>query len=169
MLANSAMTLGKQARKAGLSFRPVMPSDIDFLSQVYRSTREEELAQTGWDKARIDAFLEMQFQAQHQHYQQHYQNADWLIIQSNAKDVGRFYIEELASEYRVIDIALLPEARGHGMGHAILSDTIELASSKGRAVGIHVEKTNPAISLYRRLGFTKTEDKGVYDLMHWRA
>ena len=69
----------------------------------------------------------------------------------------------------MIDIALLPEARGQGMGHAILSDTIELALSKGRAVGIHVEKNNPAISLYRRLGFTKTEDKGVYDLMHWRA
>ena len=32
---------------------------------------------------------------------------------------------------------------------------------------IHVEKNNPAMRLYRRLGFRTEEDKGVYDLMRW--
>jgi hypothetical protein len=36
-------------------------------------------------------------------------------------------------------------------------------------VSIHVEKFNPAMRLYRRLGFLTEEDKGVYDLMRWRA
>jgi hypothetical protein len=36
-------------------------------------------------------------------------------------------------------------------------------------VSIHVEKLNPAMGLYRRLGFICVEDKGVYDLMHWNA
>jgi hypothetical protein len=36
-------------------------------------------------------------------------------------------------------------------------------------VTIHVEKNNPAMRLYRRLGFTAVEDKGVYDLMRWVA
>jgi hypothetical protein len=32
-----------------------------------------------------------------------------------------------------------------------------------------VEKFNPARRLYDRLGFHKTEDRGVYDLMQWNA
>jgi hypothetical protein len=36
-------------------------------------------------------------------------------------------------------------------------------------VSIHVEKLNPAMRLYRRLGFVTEEDKGVYDLMRWTA
>ena len=35
-------------------------------------------------------------------------------------------------------------------------------------MSIHVEKFNPAMRLYRRLGFVTEEDKGVYDLMRWR-
>jgi hypothetical protein len=43
------------------------------------------------------------------------------------------------------------------------------AASCGKAVSIHVEKFNPAMRLYRRLGFATEEDKGVYDLMRWSA
>lgn len=32
---------------------------------------------------------------------------------------------------------------------------------------IYVEKFNPAMRLYHRLGFVTEEDKGVYDLMRW--
>ena len=44
---------------------------------------------------------------------------------------------------------------------------MEQTAATGRAVSIHVEKTNPAMSLYKRLGFETIEDKGVYDLMRW--
>jgi ribosomal protein S18 acetylase RimI-like enzyme len=43
------------------------------------------------------------------------------------------------------------------------------AAAAGKAVTIHVEKNNPAMRLYRRLGFRTEEDKGVYDLMRWTA
>ena len=43
------------------------------------------------------------------------------------------------------------------------------AAACGKDVSIHVEKFNPAMRLYRRLGFTTEEDKGVYDLMRWSA
>ena len=41
------------------------------------------------------------------------------------------------------------------------------AAAAGKDVSIHVEKFNPAMRLYRRLGFATEEDKGVYDLMRW--
>ena len=41
------------------------------------------------------------------------------------------------------------------------------ARAAGKALTIHVEKNNPAMRLYRRLGFVPTGEHGVYDLMRW--
>lgn len=54
-------------------------------------------------------------------------------------------------------------------GEAVLRDLMEAAAENGRGVSIHVEKTNPAMRLYKRLGFRTDEDKGVHDLMEWTA
>ena len=42
------------------------------------------------------------------------------------------------------------------------------AAAVGKALTIHVERFNPALRLYERLGFRTIEDKGVYQLMEWR-
>jgi len=61
-----------------------------------------------------------------------------------------------------MDIALLPEFRGRGIGTALLSALIEEAEREGKRVSIHVERYNPARRLYARLGFREAEDRGVY-------
>jgi ribosomal protein S18 acetylase RimI-like enzyme len=64
----------------------------------------------------------------------------------------------------------MPEARGQGIGAALLRDVLADAAPSGRNVTIHVEKNNPARTLYARLGFTiLDEDRGAYDLWEWRA
>ena len=153
------------AARTGLTFRPIADADLPFLSALYASTRAEELAVTPWSDAQKAAFLDMQFQAQHAHYQKYYPNADWLVIEQAGQDVGRLYIERSASEHCIIDIALLPAHRSKGFGAALLTDLIDEASAFDKSVSIHVEKNNPARRLYQRLGFTVAEDKGVYDLM----
>lgn len=154
-----------RATDAGLAFRPSTDADLAFLSQLYASTRLEELAATSWTEAQKTTFLDMQFQAQHAHYRKYYPDADWLVITHAGGDIGRLYIERWPGEHRIIDIAFLPEFRGKGFGSALLNDLIEEAGAVGKAVSIHVEKHNPAMRLYLRLGFTVAEDKGVYDLM----
>jgi ribosomal protein S18 acetylase RimI-like enzyme len=122
-----------------------------------------------WSAEEKAAFLETQFRAQHAHYQKHYPNADWLVTMFAGHDVGRLYIERWPTQHRIIDIAFLPEWRQQGLGTALLRDLIDEAAAAGKAVSIHVEKFNPAMRLYHRLGFSTAEDKGVYDLMHWSA
>ncbi|WP_019962358.1 GNAT family N-acetyltransferase [Woodsholea maritima] len=161
----SKPTLG-HAAAFSIFYRDMGAADLPFLEQLYRSTREGELAMTPWSEDQKANFIAMQFRAQHEHYQAHYPDALWLIIERNMKAIGRLYIEAWPEEHRIIDIALMPEARGLGMGEAILRDLISDAEAQGKSVGIHVEKNNPAMTLYKRLGFEKTEDKGVYDLMH---
>jgi ribosomal protein S18 acetylase RimI-like enzyme len=158
-----------RAAGAGLTFRPIADADLPFLAMLYASTRTEELAVTPWSDAQKAAFLDMQFQAQHSHYQKHYPDADWLVIMRAGEDIGRLYIERWPSRHGVIDIAFLPAHRGRGFGEALMRDLMDEAAAAGKAVAIHVEKFNPAMRLYRRLGFRTEQDKGVYDLMCWTA
>ena len=69
------------------------------------------------------------------------------------------------AEIRIVDIALLPEHRGGGVGTALLRDLLAEADAAGKRVTIHVERFNPALRLYERLGFSVAEDKGVYLLL----
>ncbi|PSJ39577.1 GNAT family N-acetyltransferase [Allosphingosinicella deserti] len=154
-----------RAARLGIAYRPRTSADLAFLFAVYASTREEELAQTGWPVEARLAFLRQQFEAQRQHYDRHYPDAEWLVIQVDGEDAGRLYTEQWRDQIRIIDIALLPAARRRGIGAAILEDVIAQASRLGKKVSIHVEKHNPAMGLYMRLGFEAVEDKGVYDLM----
>jgi len=158
-----------RSQAAELTFRYEKRADREFVDKLYASTRFSELAGLAWGEAQKLTFLKQQSDAQHRHYREHYPDAVWWIICAGTEPVGRLYLEEWSSELRIIDIALLPDSRGNGLGSAILQDIIELAATKSKAVGIHVEKNNPAMKLYQRLGFSKTEDKGVYDLLHWHG
>lgn len=152
-----------------ISYRPITPEDGEFLYRVYASTRTEELAQTDWDEAQKETFLRMQFRAQHTHYQSHYPKAQYQVILWNGEPAGRLYLEQWQSEIHLIDIALVPAYRGQGLGTAILKRIFAQAAEAGLPVRIYVEKFNPALRLYKRLGFRAIEDKGVYWFMEWRA
>ncbi|WP_159011866.1 GNAT family N-acetyltransferase [Bradyrhizobium sp. S69] len=159
----------QRAAASGVRFRSIAEADLPFLYRVYASTRAEELAPVPWSEAQKAAFLTMQFQAQHTEYQRSYPDAAWLVILRAGEPAGRLYLGRGNIEHCVIDIALLPEHRGHGLGAAIMRDLMDEAGRAGKRLAIHVEKFNPAMHLYRRLGFQTVEDKGVYDLMHWSA
>ncbi len=152
-----------------IRYRPMTAADYGFSETLYRSTRMDELAPSGWSDAVKHSFLAQQHAAQHQHYRRHYTGAEWLMIEQQDVAIGRLYLDAWESEVRVIDISLMPIARGRGIGGAILRDVIDWAAGGGRSVSIHVEKNNPARRLYTRLGFVTVEDKGVYDLMECRA
>jgi GNAT superfamily N-acetyltransferase len=155
----------RAAARFELSYRPFTDDDLPFVEGLYASTREAEVAQSGWPDEVQRAFLAQQFQAQHSHYRIHYHDAEWLIIERGGVAIGRLYLFEDASEFSIVDISMVAEARGLGIGGAVLEDILALAAERGKPVAIHVEKNNPARRLYLRLGFRETEDKGVYDLM----
>ena len=167
--ATADVPVTPRARQCGVALRPEVAADLPFLQALYRSTREAELERTQWPEAQKTQFIELQFRAQRSHYHQHYPDALWLILEQQGDAIGRLYLERWSAEHRIIDIALQPQWRGQGIGQALLLDVIDEAMIAGKAVGIHVEKQNPAMSLYLRLGFRCVEDKGVYDLLKLAA
>lgn len=142
-------------------------ADLPLLRRVYASTRTAELEPLPWTEAQKAAFLDMQFDAQHSHYRQYYAHMDWLVIEIGGRPVGRLYLERDEREHCIVDIALLPDHRGQGLGSALVQDLLDEAAAASRSMIIYVEKFNPALRLYQRLGFVKVEDRGVYDLMRW--
>jgi ribosomal protein S18 acetylase RimI-like enzyme len=151
-----------------VALRPAMPEDRELLFRVYASTREEELAAVPWPSEAKEAFLRQQFDAQDAWWRTSYAGATFDVIVVDGCDAGRLYLWEGASEVRVVDVALLPEARRGGAGTTLLREVQARAAAAGRSVTIHVERMNPALALYERLGFRLVEDKGVYLFLEWR-
>ena len=75
-----------------LTLRPIVAEDQALLCQIYSSTRQEELAQVDWIQEQKDAFLTMQFNAQHQYYQENYVGASFQVILCDGVPAGRFYV-----------------------------------------------------------------------------
>lgn len=150
-----------------IGLRPQTDADEAFLRAVYTSTRVEELAVTGWNDEQVAAFLAMQFEAQSVYYRATFADAAFDVIVVDGEDAGRLIVLRLDDEIRVVDIALLPAFRGRGVGASLLGDVIAEAAASGRRVVIHVERENPARSLYDRLGFVVVDEGDVYLRMEW--
>ena len=150
-----------------ISLRPITPEDSSFLTSVYASTRAEELAPTGWSDEQKAEFCRRQFDAQTAHYTANYSGASFQIIERDGQPIGRLYLARWEKEIRIVDIALLPEFRGTGIGTKLLRELQDEARAAGKSLTIHVERFNPALKLYQRLGFEQIEDRGVYLLMSW--
>src|SRR5512143_3918452 len=103
-----------------LTLRSITVDDLPFLYQVYANTRTAELAQTNWTDEQKAVFLQQQFTAQHTYYQANYPTAQFQIIERQGKPIGRLYFDRWAAEIRIIDIALLPDQRGQGVGTQLL-------------------------------------------------
>jgi ribosomal protein S18 acetylase RimI-like enzyme len=150
-----------------IDLRTVTEEDNDFLLSVYASTRADEMTRVDWNTEQKEAFLRMQFNAQSQFYIENYPGATFQVITLNDQPVGRLYIHRRENEIRIMDIALLPGYRNLGIGSALLQDILDQGKNHNLPVTIHVEQFNPALRLYKRMGFRQKEDKGVYLLMEW--
>ena len=109
----------------------------------------------------------MQFEAQRRHYRSEMPDCAWLVLEHEGTPVGRLYLESRDDGLHIVDIALMPEWRGKGVGAAILNELKALAETSRVKLCLFVETFNPALNLYRRLGFVQIGDTGVYLEMAW--
>jgi ribosomal protein S18 acetylase RimI-like enzyme len=148
--------------------RDVSAADTEVLVAVYAGTRAQELAAVPWDDAAKDAFIRMQFAAQDSYWRAQKPGARFAVVTVGGEPAGRLYVDRLAAEIRIVDIALLPGYRGRGIGTSLLCDVIAEGRRAQLPVTIHVERFNRARALYERLGFTQISTTGVYDLLELR-
>jgi ribosomal protein S18 acetylase RimI-like enzyme len=169
MLQTTLPAVPEALRARGVRLRPCRDEDAEFLREVYVAYRWEEMQASGWPEAARRAFLHDQHRLQDAHYRQHYQGAARGVIEVAGQPAGRLYLYHCGHELRIVDVAFLPDFRGQGLGGAMITAVQQQAAALGiPRVSIHVERNNPALRLYQRLGFGLVEERSLYWLLEWR-
>lgn len=91
------------------------------------------------------------------------------MIELAGRPVGRVFVHRGPEEIRVVDVGLLTEHRGQGIGSAVLKAVIAEAVEAGRPVRLQVEPSNRALRLYERLGFVRVPTAGIHVELEWVA
>jgi ribosomal protein S18 acetylase RimI-like enzyme len=152
----------------GITLRPEQPEDEAFRFELYASTRTEELDACGWPPDMRSSFLRMQFRAQ-EGYRTTFPRADFQIVQLGGVNIGRIIVDRAETEFRLVDIAVLPEHRNTGVGTALIRALVAEAAAAGKPFRLTVRKGHRAARLYQRLGFVKTSETELHDEMECRA
>lgn len=161
------MRSGSMKLQGALSLRPMMASDKAFIESLYRSTRDD-LRLLDAEEDFIDEFIESQRRAQTQGYGDMFPNAMYFVAEHHNERIGRVVLDFGHSEVRVVDIALIPAARGKGFGGQILH-SVQLVASKVMAPVTLTVRFDHLLAkqLYARLGFVVEAMQIPYERMVW--
>lgn len=149
--------------------RPASADDIDFLYRVFASTRADELALAGWPEPQQEAFLRMQFRIRGQSYAAGYPDAQQTVLLAEGASVGSALVCRRKDEISLVDIAILPEFRGRGLGARWILRLIGESVRARVPLRLSVFRGSRAVSLYARLGFRQISEDGMYIGMEYRA
>ena len=144
--------------------RPLSPDDEPFLRRLLIATLTEELAAWAWPDELRDGLLDMQYHLR-RNAVENYRDAERSIILAADEPVGWLVVARSEAGIHVVDIAVLPERRGQGIGAAVLGECLAESDRKGIPVRLSVNVTNRAARLYERLGFRRTGGSEVQHFM----
>ena len=148
-----------------LTLRPVTKGDKRFVRDLYCTSRDHEINHVDMPEPQLKVFLRQQFALQQKHFDKTYPKADKQVIIDQGKPIGRLYVEQSADDIHLIDITLLREYRGNGIGRYFVEQLIAKALQKKTKVSLYVQAQNPALKLYQSMGFKPAGGKGDYFYM----
>ena len=150
-----------------ISLRPVTTEDGEFLLEVFKSSRGDDLRELAWEEDRIGEFLDMQFEAQQRLDQSEYQQADDQIVLCEGKPAGRLMVERRDHEIRCVNVALLPAHRNTGIGTFLIRQLQDEARLANKPLRLGVIRFSRAVGLFERLGFARTSETGSHFQLEW--
>jgi len=135
------------------ALRPARPDDFDFCARLYFTEMEETIRQLKLDVVKQRNNLIERWTAPEVQIITS-EGADIGWMQSSVRD-GELYLEQI-----FVDAAF----QRRGIGTGIINGLIGQATRAGQPVTLGVVKTNPAKSLYERLGFfiSHEDDRKFY-------
>lgn len=142
-----------------LTLRPATADDDALLFELFASTREEF---NFLEETQKQAILKMQYDARRFQYEEGYPQAEASIILLDGRPAGRMLVDEGEHAIMLVDIAVLPEYRGAGIGTQVLQNLLKRAVNARKPVKLQVFKSNPAQRLYERLGFSQVGEQSMY-------
>ena len=150
-----------------VSVRPATAEDQGFLLCVYAGTRQEEMAAWGWPAAQQAAFVQLQYLARQRSYSTTHPSAETSVICLEKELAGSMIVSRTPDCIRLLDIALLPEYRGQGIGSYLIRRLTAESTSTQIPLRLSVLVGSPAVRLYQRLGFVLGRQDALYCEMNY--
>lgn len=163
-----ALLLPAAFASQGLSLRPASDADLAFERALFETARSDIALLAPWPDDVRKSFLDRQFHFQSVHYARTYPTADLLLVIRHTDPIGRLIVDRAGLEWVLVDIALLPDCRGRGLGRALLGSLLEAAARADASVFLTVEVHNRARALYERLGFLIVDESFPNTAMEWK-
>lgn len=153
---------------AEISLRAETADDASFLEELVIAVREGELGYRALPNDERTRLLKQQNRLQLSHYRRKFPQAFFLIVEANSRPVGRLYLNHLRELIHLIELSLLPEMQGHGIGHQLLRTIQAEALRRQIPITLSVEHRNPAVTFYQRLGFRTSGSSDTHLRMQWQ-
>jgi ribosomal protein S18 acetylase RimI-like enzyme len=149
--------------------RPATDADAGFAQALYAATRDD-LRLLPLPPAQVEQLIAMQQRMHEEGRRAMYPNAEVLVLEQAGEPAGRAVLDTTGTDWRLVDLALLPALRGRGLGAALLAALQARAAAHGARIGLAVLRTNaPALRLYRRAGFVIAGGNELQYQMLWQA
>jgi ribosomal protein S18 acetylase RimI-like enzyme len=152
-----------------LLLRPAVDADAGFLQALYASTRDD-LRVLPLPPAQVAQLIALQQRVHEEGRRAVYPHAEILILEQDGIAAGKAVLDTTGTDWRLVDLALLPALRGRGLGAALLAALQARAAAHGARIGLAVLRTNaPALRLYQRAGFVIAGGNELQYQMLWQA
>lgn len=127
--------------------RPARPEDFEYCATLYFVGVGEIIRELNLDRA-----------AQVANFRERWKVTQVRIITLDGADIG--CLQSMTTDDALFLAQLFVESafQRQGIGTEVMKHLIDDATHAGRGVMLGVVKTNPALRLYRRLGFRVTHD-----------
>lgn len=96
------------------------PEDEEFLFEVYAGSRMDEINEWQWNEKQKKQFLQIQYRSQQLSYKHKYPHLETKIIVAEKEKVGRLVLADLRNKLVIVDLTILPQFQGKGMGTKVL-------------------------------------------------
>jgi ribosomal protein S18 acetylase RimI-like enzyme len=139
--------------------RAAKKSDYDFAKQLYFDTMLPLLTELdAWNEQRLTLRFKRAFKPE-----------IGQIITLDGTDIGWLQVSESETEITLNQIHIIAELRSRGIGSRLIRELLADAKSKRKPVVLSVVRNNPALALYRRLGFRVVRRDAEKLYMRWDA
>ncbi len=167
------MTLASITPAPPCFLRPAQPEDEPFLFKLFAES-QQQLAFLRSDERLWQSLVEMQHRGRKLSYAAAFPKAsDSILCLDEGSDgntpVGRILVNRGQQTWRIVDIAVLMQHRGKGLGTMGLRESQEQCRQAGATLELEVSPQNPALELYKRLGFQITGVGILAVRMAWNA
>ena len=139
-------------RTSELAMRPERAGDAPFLKALF-------VACSPLAGLVPPVMIDFQADTQRSSHNHAYPDAMHRVVEAAGAPVARAMIDWGDRATHLVDIAVLPEARPTRAGRRLLLAWLEVADAAGLRATLEVLVTNPALAIYRKLGFVEVPEQ----------